>query len=68
TEGMAEIRRKHLELKHEVLALLSSRTEAELADPLRVEKLQAELLERINARIMRKGRAVQVMVTGFELE
>jgi flagellar basal body-associated protein FliL len=65
---MAEIRRKHLELKHEVLALLSSRTEAELADPLRVEKLQAELLERINARIMRKGRAVQVMVTGFELE
>lgn len=68
TEGLAEIRRKHLELKHEVLALLSSRTEAELTDPLRVEKLQAELLERINARIMKKGRAMQVMVTGFELE
>jgi flagellar basal body-associated protein FliL len=67
-EGLAEIRRKHIELKHEVLALVSSRTEAQLADPLRIEKLQAELLERINTRIMKKGRAVQVMVTGFELE
>ena len=68
TDGLAEMRRRHLELKHEVLALLSSRTEAQLADPLRVEKLQNELLERLNARVMRRGRVTQVIITGFEIQ
>jgi flagellar basal body-associated protein FliL len=68
TDGLAELRRRHLELKHEVLALLSSRTEAQLADPLRVEKLQGELLDRLNAKVMRRGRITQVIVTGFELQ
>ena len=67
-EGMAEIRRKHIELKHEILSLLSSKTEEALKDPLRVEKLQKELLLRVNERIMKKGRVVQVMITAFELE
>lgn len=67
-EGLAEIKRKRIELKHEILALLSSKSEAELTDPLRVEKLQRELRKMANEKIMKKGRVVQVMITGFELK
>jgi len=67
-EGLAEIKRKHIELKHEILSLLSGKTEEELKDPLRVEKLQEELLLMVNERIMKKGRVVQVMITAFELQ
>ena len=67
-EGLAEIRRKHIELKHEMLALLSAKSQADLNDPLRVEKLQQELLRMVNERIMRKGRVIEVFVTGFELQ
>ena len=34
-EGLAEIRRKRIELKHELIALLSSKTTEELEHPLR---------------------------------
>lgn len=67
-EGLAEIRRKHIELKHEMLALLSRKTEEELNHPLRVERLQTELLDLANQKIMKKGRVVQVLITRFELE
>ncbi len=68
TEGLSEIKRKRIELKHEVLALLSSKSEEELKDPLRVEKLQEELLLMANKKLMKKGRVVQVMITTFELK
>lgn len=67
-EGLTEIKRKRIELKHEVLVLLSSKTEKELKDPLRVEKLQEELLLMVNKKLMKKGRVVQVMITAFELK
>lgn len=67
-EGLDDIKRKRIELKHEMLALLSSKTEAELTDPLRVEKLQKELLLMANRKIMKKGRVVKVLITGFELK
>ena len=67
-EGLDEIKRKRIELKHETLALLSSKTEAELTDPLRVEKLQKQLLLIANRKIMKKGQVVQVLITGFELK
>jgi len=66
-EGLAEIRRKHIELKHEMLALLSAQTVADLEDPLRVEKLQKALLRMANEKVMRKGKVTQVLVTAFEL-
>lgn len=66
--GLEEIQRKRIELKHELLALLSSKTAAELEDPLRVEKLQKEILLLVNQKIMKKGRVVEVFITGFELQ
>ena len=41
--GLAEIRRKRIELKHELLKLMSAKTAFELEDPLRIEKLQKEV-------------------------
>ena len=66
--GLAEIQRKRIELKHEMLALLSAKTSDDLNAPLRVEVLQQELLQLTNKRIMRRGRVVQVLITAFELE
>jgi len=66
--GLEEIQRKRIELKHELLALLSSKTTAELEDPLRVEKLQKEILPLVNQKILKKGRVVEVFITGFELQ
>jgi flagellar basal body-associated protein FliL len=51
-----------------LLALLSSKTIAELEDPLRVEKLQQEILPLVNEKVLKKGRVVEVFVTGFELQ
>jgi len=67
-EGLAEIKRKRIELKHELLRLLSSKTEEELKDPLRVEKLQEEMLLMVNEKVMKKGRVIRVLITSFELE
>ena len=66
-EGLAEIRRKRIELKHELIALLSSKTTEELEHPLRVENLRREILLLVNRELLKKSRLVQVSVTGFEL-
>ena len=66
-EGMAEIRRKRIELKHALIALLSSKTREELEHPLRVENLRREILLLVNRDVLKKSRLVQVSVTGFEL-
>jgi flagellar basal body-associated protein FliL len=66
--ALPELQRRRIELKHEVLSLLSVKDAAQLTDPLRVEKLQREVLEMVNARLMRKGRVTAVYVTAFELQ
>ena len=67
-EGLAEIRRKHIELKHEIISLLSHKTEVELADPLRAEKLRREILEMVNDKVLRRSRVLEVYITELELE
>jgi flagellar basal body-associated protein FliL len=64
--GLAEIKRKRIELKHEVLALLSSKDAAYLQHPLRIENLRAELHQLANDKIMHKARVEEVLVTQFE--
>jgi len=68
TEGAAEIKRKRIELKHHMLQLLSAKTTAELEAPLRVEILQREVLKMVNSEVLKKGKAVEVFVTGFEIK
>ncbi|MFT5089255.1 MAG: flagellar basal body-associated protein FliL [Candidatus Latescibacterota bacterium] len=68
TEGAAEIKRKRIELKHHMLQLLSAKTTAELEHPLRVEMLQKEVLKMVNSKVLKKGKAVEVFVTGFEVK
>lgn len=67
-EGLAEIRRKHIELKHEIISLLSRKTEQELEDPLRAEKLRRELLEMVNEKVLKRSRVLEVYITELELE
>lgn len=67
-EGASEIKRKRIELKHHMLQLLSSKTTAQLEAPLRVETLQKEVLKMVNSKVLKKGKAVEVFVTGFELK
>ena len=66
-EGMAEIKRKRIELKHNMLQLLSTKTTAQLEDPLRVETLQREVRKMVNENVLKKGKAVEVFITGFEV-
>ena len=68
TEGLAEIKRKRIEMKHHLIALLSSKTAAQLEDPLRVEKLQLEILQMANEKVMKKSNVIEVFITDFELE
>ncbi len=65
--GLAEIKRKRIELKHNMLKLLSAKTTAQLEDPLRVETLQTEVLRMVNRHILKKSNAVEVFITGFEV-
>ena len=67
-EGVLEATRKRIELKHQLLLLLSSKTENELLDPLRVEKLQQEFFELANENVFKKSKAVEVFITTFELK
>jgi len=67
-EGLAEIRRKRIELKHELIALLSAKTEAELSAPLRVENLRREINAMVNERVLKRSRVVEVYITELELE
>jgi flagellar basal body-associated protein FliL len=66
--GLAEIQRKHIELKHDLLSLLSAKTQAQLEDPLRIENLRVEIHQMVNKKIMKKNRVEEVFVTAFELE
>jgi flagellar basal body-associated protein FliL len=67
-EGLAEIQRKRIELKHQLLALLSSKTAADLNHPQRVEILQQEIRAVVNQKVLKRGRVVDVYITGFELQ
>lgn len=67
-EGLAEIERKHIELRHEVISLLSSQTIAQLEDPLRTEKLRQQLLILVNEKVLKKSRVTDVFITGMHLE
>jgi len=66
-EGLAEIKSKRIELKHNMLQLLSAKTTAQLEDPLRVETLQKEVRKMVNDNVLKKGKAVEVFITGFEV-
>ena len=65
--GLAEIKRKRIELKHNMLKLLSAKTTAQLEDPRRVETLQREVRKMVNEHVVKKGNAVEVFITGFEV-
>jgi flagellar basal body-associated protein FliL len=67
-EGRAEVERKRIELRHEVIALLSAQTEKDLEDPLRAERLREQLMILANERVLRKSQVVDVFITGMELE
>lgn len=64
--GLAELKRKRIELKHEIIALISAKDAQYLQHPLRIENLRAELHELANKRIMRKHRIEEVLITDFE--
>ena len=66
--GLDEIKRKRIELKHNLVALLSGISTGQLEDPLRVENLRQAIKEMSNEKVMRKGRVVDVLITAFELE
>jgi flagellar basal body-associated protein FliL len=66
--GLEEIQRKRFELKHELLVLLSSKDAQYFEDPLRVEKLQKEILPLVNQKVLKKGKVIEVLITGFELQ
>lgn len=66
--GLDEIKRKHIELKHNLVALLSSTSTEQLEDPLRVEKLRQAIKQMANEKVMRKGRVIDVLITEFELK
>ena len=66
--GLAEIRRKRIEIKHTLIRFLSSKTEAELEDPLRVENLRHGIHRIVNEEVMKKGTIEEVFITSMELE
>ena len=67
-DGIAEIERKRIELRHEAISLLSSQTTTQLEDPLRAEKLRAQLLILANEKVLKKARVTEVFITGMHLE
>jgi flagellar basal body-associated protein FliL len=67
-EGLAEIERKRIELRHEMISLLSSRTVVQLEDPLRTEKLREQLLILVNEEVLKKARVTDVFITGMHLQ
>ena len=66
--GLAEIQRKRIELKHELIALLSAKTVAELEAPLRVENLRREIHAMVNEKVLKRSRVDEVYITELELE
>ena len=67
-EGLAEIERKRIELRHEVISLLSRQSTTELEDPLRAENLRQQLMILVNEKVLKKSRATDVFITGMHLK
>lgn len=68
TEGLAEITRKRIELKHHAISLLSSQSEEQLQHPLRAEQLREKLMLMANQRVLKKSQVIDVFITEMELE
>ncbi len=67
-EGLAEIERKRIELRHEMISLLSRQSVADLEDPLRAEKLRKQLMVLVNEGVLKKARVTDVFITGMHLQ
>ena len=67
-DGLVEMRRKHIELKHALISHLSSKTEEELEDTHRAEKLRREIIVLTNEKVLRNSRVIDVLITGMLLE
>jgi len=66
--GLAEIRRKRIELKQALLKHMSAMTTAQLDDPLRIETLQKDVHLLVNKQVLKKARVIETFVTGFEVK
>ncbi|HCL28881.1 MAG TPA: hypothetical protein DIC52_10640 [Candidatus Latescibacteria bacterium] len=66
--GLAEIERKRIELRHEVIGLLSGQTTEDLEDPLRAEQLRQQLLLMVNEKVLKKSKVKEVFITGMHLQ
>ena len=64
-EGLAEIRRKRIELKQALLKHMSAMTTAQLEDPLRIEALQKDVHLLVNKKVLKKAKIIETFVTGF---
>ena len=67
-DGSAEMRRKRIELKHELISLLSSKTQQQLEDPLRAEKLRGEIMMMANKHVLKRSEVIDVYITSMKLE
>jgi flagellar basal body-associated protein FliL len=67
-EGLAEIERKRIELRHEIISLLSSQTVQQLEDPLRAENLRQQLLVLVNEKVLKKSEVTDVFITEMHLQ
>ena len=67
-QGLAEITRKRIELKHHAISLLSAQTVEQLQHPLRAEHLREKLLITVNEHVLTKSRVTDVFITEMELE
>ena len=64
-DGMVDMRRKHIELKHFLISRLSSKTEAEL-ETHRVENLRREGVALTVEKVLLGSRVIDVRFTKFE--
>lgn len=67
-EGLAEIERKRIELRHEIISLLSSQSVQQLQDPLRAENLRQQLLVLVNEKVLKKSEVTEVFITEMHLQ
>ncbi|MBT4099752.1 MAG: flagellar basal body-associated FliL family protein [Gemmatimonadetes bacterium] len=67
-EGLAEITRKRIELKHHAISMLSAQTLEQMEHPLRAEHLREKLLLMVNEHVLKKSEVTDVFITELELE
>jgi flagellar basal body-associated protein FliL len=67
-EGLAELSRKRIELKHHAISMLSTQTLKQLEHPLRAEHLREKLLMMVNEQVLKKSEVTDVFITELELE